>query len=305
MDLKEFERLPCELVSHVSVGCGERGVAWLRDLPKVMQRLEKLWSLRIGEPFPGIEYNFVAPATREDGEDVVVKIHPPWDPIEIFDEAEYLRARDGDSCVRLLAEEQSLRSIMIERLTPGRTLTELFDKRKMDSLSPAIDVLLRITMPTSAAPADAPTVDRYFRTFERYRETDFPHDYAEKAFDIYNDLSRQTDRTFYIHGDFHPANVVNSDRGPYLAIDPKGVVGHIGYEIACFLNNFHWWQEDDPDVRSKLAVAVQEFSTAFDIPEIELRQWAYAQMVIGAWWNYADMPGLYDGSVVKADIWDV
>ena len=160
-------------------------------------------------------------------------------------------------------------------------------------------------MPANLAHKNAPTVDGYWQTFERYRETDFPRDYAAKAFAIYHELNPQPGRTFYIHGDYHPGNVVNADGGPYLAIDPKGIVGHLGYEIACFLNNFHWWQEDDADVKAKLAYAVQQFSAAFDIPEIELRQWAYAQMVIGAWWNYVDKSELYDGSVVKADIWDV
>ncbi|MBV9216521.1 MAG: hypothetical protein JO053_10115, partial [Acidobacteria bacterium] len=127
------------------------------------------------------------------------------------------------------------------------------------------------------------------------------------AMQIYRELSRQTEHILYIHGDFHPGNVVDSDRGPYLLIDPKGIVGHLGYEIACFLNNYHWWLDDDgdTDVNGKLIAAAGLFSTAFGIPEIELRRWAYAQMVIGAWWNFADMPDLYDGNVVNADIWNV
>jgi len=36
-----------------------------------------------------------------------------------------------------------------------------------------------------------------------------------------------------------------------------------------------------------------------------LRQWAYAQMVLGAWWMYDEMSEIYDNEVVKADIWDV
>lgn len=302
---ERFADIPRELVSHVVAACGPSGEKWLEDLPATIRHLEGLWAVKIAEPFPGVEYNFVAPARTQDGADVVVKIHPPWDVIEIFDEAAYLRIRDGNHCVRLLAVDEETRSIMIERLFPGRTLTQLFSNDKREAIGPAISVLQKIRMPASFAPAGAPTVDEYFKNFERFRETDFPHNYAEKAFDIYNDLSPQPGRTLYIHGDFHPANVVNSDREPYLIIDPKGIVGHIGYEIACFLNNYHWWYEDEPDVRPILADVVRQFAVAFEMPEIELRQWAYTQMVIGAWWNFADLPDLYDGSVVKADIWDV
>ena len=91
----------------------------------------------------------------------------------------------------------------------------------------------------------------------------------------------------------------------FCVIDPKGWAGHIGYEIAVFLNNYHWWQETRSDIRRRLEEAVELFSKEFHLTSDEVRQWAYAQMVIGAWWNFADMPELYDGSVAKADIWDV
>jgi streptomycin 6-kinase len=305
MEANTFDHLPQELVKHVSIGCGERGVDWLHALPEVIRHLESKWAVIVDEPFSGVEYNFVAPATTIEGEPVVVKIHPPWDPIEIFDEAAYLRARDGHACVRLLAEDKPSRAILLERLFPGQTLTELFKESKSNAISPAVATLRAVSMPASRAPANAPTVDDWFKTFDRFPETDFPKHYAEKAFAIYNELSGQTERIFYIHGDFHPGNVVDSDRCPYLVIDPKGIVGHLGYEIAAFLNNFNWWHEGEDDLKPVLWDAVEQFSGAFGIPQIELRRWAYAQMVIGAWWNYADMPELYDGSVVKADIWDV
>jgi streptomycin 6-kinase len=85
----------------------------------------------------------------------------------------------------------------------------------------------------------------------------------------------QRDRILYLHGDFHPANIVNATRAPYLAIDAKGIVGHIGYDIACFLNNFHWWQDEKPDVDERLENAVSQFADSFDIDPFELRQWAF------------------------------
>jgi hypothetical protein len=48
------------------------------------------------------------------------------------------------------------------------------------------------------------------------------------------------------------------------------------------------------------------FSDAFEIDPRELREWAFAQMVLGTWWNYDDMPQLYEPSTLaKADIWNV
>ncbi len=300
-----IDEIPSELVSHVTAGCGKRGVEWLEALPRMINCLEDLWQVAVGEPFAGIEYNFVAPAIKDNGEEVVIKIHPPWDPIEIFDEAAFLAKREGRGCVRLLAVNHDSRAIMLERILPGRTLTEIFAESKSDAVGPAIEALKSISIPASHTPPTAPTVDGWFGNFERYRETDFPRRYAEKAFEFYRELSPEPGRTLYIHGDFHPGNIVNAEREQFLVIDPKGVVGHIGFEIAAFLNNFYWWQENDPDIDRILADALEQFSSAFEIPQTELRKWAYAQMVIGAWWNYSDMPDLYDGGVVKADVWNV
>ena len=59
-------------------------------------------------------------------------------------------------------------------------------------------------------------------------------------------------------------------------------------------------------VSPKLDAAVLSFSDAFDMSPIDLRQWAYAQMVLGAWWSFDEMPEHYDdATVAKADIWNV
>jgi hypothetical protein len=51
--------------------------------------------------------------------------------------------------------------------------------------------------------------------------------------------------------------------------------------------------------------AVTEFANAFDITERDLREAAYTFMVIGAWWNFEDMPEHYDNGVALADIWGI
>lgn len=301
----EFTSLPSELVSNVTAGCGERGFTWLGDLPATIRELEDIWSLAVQEPFPGIEYNFVAPAIMHDGAKVVVKIAPPWDPVEIFGEAAYLRARNGVRCVRLLGESGEHRALLLEQIVPGRTLDAHFAGREADAVAPAIEVLQDVLRPVPADTEHITPLDHWFDRFrQRVTGTAFPSDYTEKALEIYDRLSPDPERRFYLHGDYHPGNIIRSGDA-FCVIDPKGWAGHIGFEIAVFLNNFHWSQEMKPDIRSILDTAVGQFAAAFGLNRFEVREWAYAQMVIGAWWNFSDMPHLYDGSVAKADIWDV
>ena len=285
--------------------CGERGEDWLGSLPFLLADLEFQWKIEIGEAFPAGEFNFVAPATDASGNEMVIKIAPPFESNEMPGEAAFLRTRNGAGAVRLIRYSPLSGVILIERAIPGKNLAELFTGHESESISPAIEVLRTILAPPPNDLTGVKTVDDWFGGMRRAAGTEFPSDYVSKAFAIYDRLSRQPGRTFYLHGDYHPANIVSATRSPYLVIDPKGVIGHVGYDIAVFLNNFHWWQETSPNIRERLDHAIRQFSDAFDIEPPELREWAFAQMVLSAWWSFDEMPEHYNNEVAKADIWDV
>lgn len=297
-------KVPDELVTHTLAICGNRGSAWLEDLPQHIADLEHKWSIQVLEPFPAIEFNFVAPAIKMNGEQVVIKIAPPFDNGEARGEAKYLRTLNGDGAVRLLAEDRVLEAILLERAVPGKNLAEIFTDDESSCLAHAIEVLKRIIRPTPMDDTDVLSLDDWFDGLRRFDATEFPSNYSEKALKLYDsELRRQQNN--YLHGDFHPANIVSATRAPFLAIDPKGMIGPIGYEIAVFLNNFHWWQEGRPNVSDRLNGAIQTFSEAFHLNEEVLRKWAYAQMVLSAWWTFDEMYELYDNEVAKADVWNI
>jgi streptomycin 6-kinase len=64
------------------------------------------------------------------------------------------------------------------------------------------------------------------------------------------------DEVHLMHGDFHHYNILKSERG-WLAIDPKGVIGPVGYEIGPLMLN-PW------------------------------NKWTLAHAVLSAWWNIED-----------------
>jgi hypothetical protein len=77
------DSLPQELVTHVTAICGRNGEVWFDQLPEIIGQLESKWSLKVSDPFPGIEFNFVCPAVISDGQLAVVKVSPPLNPVEI------------------------------------------------------------------------------------------------------------------------------------------------------------------------------------------------------------------------------
>ncbi len=70
--------IPPRFAAHTVEALGERGKAWLSDLPNVVGHLASRWDLRIGEPFE-LSYGYVVPALRADGTEAVLKIGVPND----------------------------------------------------------------------------------------------------------------------------------------------------------------------------------------------------------------------------------
>lgn len=297
--------IPAELTKHVTQSLGESGAAWLRSLPKLVASVGQKWGLTVGEAFASGEFNFVAPATLADGRECVLKIAPPWPDGECFREAAYLSHKAGKGCVKLLHQDIDARAMLLERAIPGRNLVEEFGGREEQMIHPAVDLLGRLGEPPPADDRLVIYLDSWFSNLDRVRGTKFPENYAEKALRFYHELT-QAAPLIYLHGDFHPGNIVTAAREPHLVIDPKGIIGPVGYDIAVFLNNLHWWSDErGSDTRSLLGTALTEFSAAMGIAEIDLRKWAYAVQVLGSWWTFDEMPAVYSGGVVKADIWDV
>ena len=300
------ESIPSELVAHVTAICGKRGEQWFDDLPRIIQDLEREWDISVGVPFPGIEYNLVAEAKARDGNPVVIKIAPPFEIVEIHGEAKYLRLRYGKGAIRLLAEDRGRKSILLERAMPGKALHEHFADRPIDSIDPAINVLRRSLQSPPDDMNDVPTLDEWFGRFEnRYRGTGFPENFAVRAIEIYRRLSANDAEKFYIHGDFHPGNVVTATREEFLIIDPKGIVGHIGYDIAVFLINLERWQRKNVDKLTLLHESVRRFGEAFGLSQRDVKEWVFATIVIGDWWNFQDMPTLYSGGLARAEVWNI
>src|SRR5262249_39442365 len=95
--------------------------AWLDRLPDTLRGLERRWSMTLDEPFEEeVSCSWVAPATLADGTRAVLKLGMPH--MEGKHEIEGLRFWNGDPTVRLLAADDELNAMLLERCEPGTTL---------------------------------------------------------------------------------------------------------------------------------------------------------------------------------------
>jgi streptomycin 6-kinase len=283
--------------------CGQTGEDWLKDLPQIIEKLSKKWSLKVEKPFPNLSYNYVAPCVCGDGR-AVLKIALPLNNPEIYGEANFLKISAGRGTVKLLETDENTPAILLEKLTPGANLKEVFYHDKRQTVEIAINAMRRI-LKKPPPDSDFQTLENWFDNFFRKApKTKFPPEYTGKVKQIFEELN--TASKFLLHGDLHHENILSAEREPFLAIDPKGIIGSAGYEIAVFLNNHLWWLgRGRPNLKEELKMAVRQFSEAFEIEPAKLRKWAFCQIILSAWWTFEDNGEDWEPELVLAKIWEV
>jgi streptomycin 6-kinase len=299
---KNFTDLPAKFTQVISEAHGAKGIRWLAELPEIIRAIEQDWNLKVENPFPNLSYHFVAPCRFASSGEAVVKIGLPETDSPIFNEAEILKIYGGKGAVKFLRIDEKRFALLIEKLTPGKHLKGVFENDELKAVETAVEVLQKIIRKTPLR-HNFVLLEKWFAGLEKAKNTAFPAQFLEKACGFYDEL--KTDQKFLLHGDFHHENILSAGREAFLVIDPKGIIGDIGYEISVFLNNHVWWLSSEPDLVVKINDAISIFAEAFQISAMELKKWAFAQAVLSAWWTFEDNGENWRDDLKLADIWDV
>jgi len=269
---------------------GDEGLAWLDQLPDIISECEQHWLLEVGQPFANLSYNFAAPALRADGTEVVLKIGVPR--TELSREIEALRHYDGRGSVRLVDARPDQGILLLERLKPGIMLVDLCPTKDDEATKIAASIMRKLWRPV--------TPDHNFKKIEAWFEGlvelrrefnggcgPFPKNFVETAESLYAELSQSMSEPVLLHGDLHHYNILSATREPWLAIDPKGVVGEAAYEVGALLRNpldvLSW-----PDFDQILGRRVAILAEILDLDQRRILGWGMAQAVLSAWWSYED-----------------
>jgi len=268
---------------------GETGAEWLRHLPDLINDYSRCWSLKVLPPFEPLSYNYVAPAVRADGADVVLKLGVP-NP-ELLAESAALRLFDGRGIVRLLEADPDRGALLLERLKPGLPLSSLTDDEQATSI--AVQVMKQLWQP--APPEHGfPTVAKWAAGLKRLREHfggstgPFPTWLIERAEALFAELLDSMAEPVLLHGDLHHDNILSAERQPWLALDPKGVVGEPAYEVGALLRNPIPRIFSVPQLERVLARRVDQLAEELGFDRERILGWGVAQAVLSGWWSYED-----------------
>jgi len=281
-------KIPDSLVRKASGFQNGLGREWLENLPGLVDVLTGEWNLSLERTFDYPSLSFVSLARQPDGSRRVLKAGFLYD--EISSEIDSLRFYDGRGAVRLLNADKKRGALLLEYLDPGKQLADpsgLDDDKKSEIAAELIKKLHR-PLPEGVA---FKTLDDWTNGLTKIRKRfaagkdPFPAGTVELAERFRTELLRSSPAKVLLHADFQHYNILSSDRDPWLAVDPKGVIGDPAYEPAPFIRNCLW---DTGDPAKRLSRRLEIFSYRLAIDRERIHAWLAVDSVLSAWWSHED-----------------
>ena len=275
--------IPGDFARRIERAHGDGGRAWLGRLPALIAECERRWSLSVGPPFTPLTHSYTAPARGPRGIGVVLKLVVPGH--FTVAEIDALRLLDGDGAARLVDSDECMGAMLLERLEPGGLLLEVQDEREATSVAAGMMIRLRKPVPPKHRFHD---VWEWMQGLERLRSAfgggtgPFPASLVERA---EAHLCNPSGGKLVLHGDLHHYNILSAEREPWLAIDPKGIVGEPEYEAAAFLRNNLL---DRPEPGRILSTRVDQIAGEAGLDRERMIGWGLADRVLSAWWSYEE-----------------
>ena len=259
------------------------GFLWIQHLPDIVGECAHLWSLRIDEPFHNAHVSYVAPVERSDGTSAVLKINFPEPEGE--HESDALAHWDGEGAVRLLGRYDERRALLVERCRPG---TRLWETKDGDEVTRIVAGVLRRLWkrPREGHPfrpladAAAEWVEELPRGWQALGRP-YEESLLDEAVAFLREAGPSQGEQVVLHQDLHGGNILRARREPWLAIDPKPLVGEREFDTASFLRDRRWELRNTPLASMTVRRRLNLLAAELDLDRDRMRGWGVAHAL--AW----------------------
>jgi streptomycin 6-kinase len=294
--------VPGAFATTIAAMYGDKGRNWLAGLPALLADCARRWDVQVGAPFASLSFNYVAAASAADGRELVLKAGVPHP--ELFSEMAALQHYAGRGCVRLLDHDQVHGVMLLERLKPGTMLSTLTDDATATRI--AAEVMRELWRPPPENHS-FPHVHDWMGGLQRLREHfgggsgPLPEWLMAHAEARAAALLTTMAEPLLLHGDLHHYNILRAERTPWLAIDPKGVIGEAAYDTGALLRNPIPQIGVQSDLPAVMAQRVDILSRSLGLSHDRILGWGLAQAVLSAWWSIEDDSGGWEPAVACAE----
>ena len=125
--------------------------------------------------------------------------------------------------------------------------------------------------------------------------------WCERAEALFAELLASSGAPMLLHGDLHHENILAAERAPWLAIDPKGLIGEAEYEVGALMRNPLPRLLALPDVTATLARRFDILAETLGFDRQRMIAWSYAQAVLSAWWHIEDHGHGWEPTIALAE----
>jgi streptomycin 6-kinase len=259
---------------------------WLTSLPATVADLSAKWRITLDSVIPETNMTLVLLGHSAVLGPVVIKSSPL--AIEFRAEATALELAAGGNVARLYDIDLERSVMVIERIVPGTQLREvaMADEQATRLAAELVATMWRpVPNPTGLHP-----LRRWMRAlFEWSSESDrVAHDLVRHAQELGSSLLARSSGECLLHGDFQHHNLLQRASGTWAIIDPKGLIGAPGFEIAAWMYNPPGVveREDYLDLVKRRAVICAE---VWGIDRQDLIAWAFVGAVLSVCWAAGDL----------------
>ena len=201
---------------------------------------------------------------------------------------EVLDAFDTRGVVRVFEYVEG--AVLLERLDPGTSLAAAALDGRDEEATETIAELIDRMSPGRETLRGFVTVEDWGKGFQRYLtsgDNQVPIRLVEKGEQLYSDLCSTQQNPRLLHGDLQHYNILFDRERGWTAIDPKGVIGEIEYEIGAGLRNPYERPELFASAKTVLR-RLNQYERGLNLDIDRALKWGFAQAVLSAIWTVED-----------------
>jgi streptomycin 6-kinase len=271
-------QIPLVLKTNVINSLGKRGEMWIDSLVLILSQLIDKWKLIKVKPVDNISYNYVCTAYSQlYHKGAVLKISPFKEDLQY--EIKAITAYQNRACAQFIDYDMAYGAILLERLIPATSLKSFFPAKEQESITIAAQVMQNLHTAKLDNQTNFQNIEVWLAAFNK--PSCFARQHITKAGNIASSLPK--DRLVLLHGDLHHDNILLNGK-EWVAIDPKGVVGHSNYEIGAFIYNPIPELLATNNPQGTIATRIALFSKLLNAEVSQIKDFAYVMAVLSAVW---------------------
>lgn len=257
---------------------GARGQKWLKELPRLSERIALEYGLSDLRAISNLTYNYVLLGKQGDRA-IALKLGLDYDALA--QESAALECFKDLGCVEVLSRGEGF--LLLNQAIPGTSLKLLFPDKDDYALGITCSLIKGLHSAKIPAHHNFPRLRDWLMILDQ--NLDIPEKYLSKAKIVRQKLLDRGAQEVLLHGDLHHDNILMNN-GNWCVIDPKGIIGDPIFEVASFIQNPILLDQKDPSQFIQKGVAA--FAENLKVSATTITEWCFVKSVLSWAWSLSD-----------------